>query len=154
MVYTCSVFLVGKSTNIRSFTVCIHIFVLAIYYIIFVLAIYILYIFVLAIYICGHIYIRSGHISGHIYICSGQTYKLTSAQFANPDIIFTRTLPGSPHITIITRADGFLLQYTWEHWDRVGQNRICMPHMTVYLVVSLPIRPYIHRVYIYGSGQP
>ena len=32
---------------------------------------------------------------------------------------------------------------------RVGQNRIYMPYMAVYLVISLPKIPYI-----YGSGQP
>jgi hypothetical protein len=29
---------------------------------------------------------------------------------------------------------------------RVGQNRICTPYMTVYLVVFLPKLPYIHRI--------
>jgi len=28
---------------------------------------------------------------------------------------------------------------------RVGQNRICTPYVTVYLVISLPKLPYIHR---------
>ena len=39
---------------------------------------------------------------------------------------------------------------------RVGQNRICTPYMTVCMVISLLIIPYIHRIYIYvyGSGQP
>jgi hypothetical protein len=33
---------------------------------------------------------------------------------------------------------------------RVGQNRINTPYMTtVYMVISLPKRPYIHRVHIY-----
>jgi len=31
---------------------------------------------------------------------------------------------------------------------RVGQNRICTPYMTVYLVISLPKIPYIHRIYM------
>ena len=31
---------------------------------------------------------------------------------------------------------------------RVGQNRICAPYMTLYLVISLPKIPYIHRIYI------
>jgi len=35
---------------------------------------------------------------------------------------------------------------------RVSQNRIYTPYMTVYMVISLPKIPYIHRVY--GSGQP
>jgi len=30
---------------------------------------------------------------------------------------------------------------------RVGQNRIYTPYMTVYLVVSLPKIPYIHRIH-------
>jgi len=30
---------------------------------------------------------------------------------------------------------------------RGGQNRIYAPYMTVYLVVSLPKIPYIHRIY-------
>jgi len=40
---------------------------------------------------------------------------------------------------------------------RDGQNRINTPYMTVFLVISLPKVPYIHRIYIryiYGSGQP
>ena len=32
--------------------------------------------------------------------------------------------------------------------DRVGQNRIYTPYMTVYLVISLPKIPNIHRIYI------
>jgi hypothetical protein len=36
----------------------------------------------------------------------------------------------------------------------VGKDRIYTPYMTVYLVISLPKIPYIHRIYIYGSGQP
>ena len=31
---------------------------------------------------------------------------------------------------------------------RVGQNRIYAPYMTVYLVISLPKTPYIHRIYM------
>jgi len=31
---------------------------------------------------------------------------------------------------------------------RVGQNRKYTPYMIVYLVISLPKLPYIHRVYI------
>jgi hypothetical protein len=32
--------------------------------------------------------------------------------------------------------------------DRVGQNRIYTPYMTVYLVISLPKISYIHRIYM------
>ena len=32
---------------------------------------------------------------------------------------------------------------------RVGQNRIYTPYLTVYLVISLPKIPYIHRIYIW-----
>ena len=32
--------------------------------------------------------------------------------------------------------------------NRVGQNRIYAPSMTVYLVISLPNIPYIHRIYM------
>jgi len=31
---------------------------------------------------------------------------------------------------------------------RVGQNRIYTPYMTIYLVISLPKLPYIHRIYM------
>ena len=31
---------------------------------------------------------------------------------------------------------------------RVGQNRIYTPYMAVYLVISLPNIPYIHRIYM------
>ena len=34
------------------------------------------------------------------------------------------------------------------HIFRVGQNRINTPYMTVYLVISLPKIPYIHRIYM------
>ena len=33
---------------------------------------------------------------------------------------------------------------------RVGHNRIYAPYMTVYLVISLPKVPYIHRIYIWS----
>jgi len=32
--------------------------------------------------------------------------------------------------------------------SRVGQNRIYAPYMTVYLAISLPKIPYIHRIYM------
>jgi len=32
--------------------------------------------------------------------------------------------------------------------DRVGQNRIYTPYMTVYLVISLPKIPYVERIYM------
>jgi hypothetical protein len=32
--------------------------------------------------------------------------------------------------------------------NRVGQNRIYTPYMTVYLVIFLPKIPYIHRMYM------
>jgi hypothetical protein len=32
--------------------------------------------------------------------------------------------------------------------SRVGQNRIYTPYMTVYLVISLPSVPYMHRIYM------
>jgi hypothetical protein len=34
------------------------------------------------------------------------------------------------------------------HMCRVGQNHIYAPHMTVYLVISLPKIPCIHRIYM------
>jgi len=41
---------------------------------------------------------------------------------------------------------------------RVGQNRVCTPHMTVYLIKSLQEIPYIYILYIYmyfsRFGQP
>ena len=36
----------------------------------------------------------------------------------------------------------------YPHICRVGQNRIYTPYMTVYLVISLPKLPYIHRIYM------
>jgi len=41
--------------------------------------------------------------------------------------------------------------------NRVGQNRINKPYMTVYFVISLPKVPYIHRIYIVlanPTGKP
>jgi len=32
--------------------------------------------------------------------------------------------------------------------SRVVQNRIYTPYMTVYLVISLPKLPYVHRIYM------
>jgi hypothetical protein len=37
---------------------------------------------------------------------------------------------------------------------KVGQNCISTPHLTVHLVVSLPKIPDMHRLQVYGSGQP
>ena len=37
---------------------------------------------------------------------------------------------------------------------RVGQNRTDTLYMTVHLVLSLPRISHIHRIYLYGSGQP
>ena len=31
--------------------------------------------------------------------------------------------------------------------SRIGLNRICTPYMTVYLVISLPKTPYMHRIW-------
>ena len=31
---------------------------------------------------------------------------------------------------------------------RVGQNRIYTPYVTVCMVISLPMIPYIHRIYL------
>ena len=30
--------------------------------------------------------------------------------------------------------------------SRIGQNRVYTPYMTIYLVISLPKIPYIHRI--------
>ena len=39
--------------------------------------------------------------------------------------------------------------------SRVGQNRIYAPYMTVYLAISLPKLPHMHRINnIYGYGHP
>ena len=38
--------------------------------------------------------------------------------------------------------------HTHSHIHRVGQNRIYTPYMTVYLMISLPKVPYIHRIYM------
>ena len=35
------------------------------------------------------------------------------------------------------------------HMRRFGQNRIYTTYMTVFLVISLPKMPHIHRIYIY-----
>jgi len=45
-------------------------------------------------------------------------------------------------ITQVNRLQG--LQFFF----RVGQNRIYTPYLTVYLVISLPTIPYIHRIYM------
>jgi hypothetical protein len=37
---------------------------------------------------------------------------------------------------------------------RVGQNRIYAPYMTLYLVISLPRIPYIHRIYMAPANPP
>jgi len=37
---------------------------------------------------------------------------------------------------------------------RVGYNRIFTPYMTVYLVISLPKIPYIHRIFLYIRFWP
>jgi len=37
---------------------------------------------------------------------------------------------------------------------KVGQNRIYTPHMTVCTMISLPKKPYVHRICIYGWPEP
>ena len=38
--------------------------------------------------------------------------------------------------------------YLFMYICRVGQNCIYTPYMTVYLVISLPIIPYVNRIYM------
>jgi len=45
------------------------------------------------------------------------------------------------------RCTGTPLQQWWL-FHRVGQDRIYTPYMTVYLVISQPDIPYIHRIYM------
>jgi len=42
----------------------------------------------------------------------------------------------------------FCRQRPGRHMHIVGQNRIYTPYMTVYLVISLPKMPYMHRIYM------
>ena len=42
------------------------------------------------------------------------------------------------------QAQQGLTGYMW----RVGQNRVYTPYTTVYLMISLPEIPYIHRIYM------
>ena len=49
--------------------------------------------------------------------------------------------------------EALMLHYTGgfkatAHRRRVGQNRIYTPYMTVFLVISLPKIPYIHRIFM------
>ena len=43
----------------------------------------------------------------------------------------------------------YWLHYKHRETCRVSQNRIYTPYMTVYLVISLPKIPYMHRIYMY-----
>ena len=61
-----------------------------------------------------------------------------------PSIVFCRrgcTCECSP-------LEASALDSEWLVLVRVGQNRIHTPYMTVYLVISLPKFPYIHRIYM------
>jgi len=50
-------------------------------------------------------------------------------------------------IEFVGRLGGRTQQYSC-FMLKVGQNRIYTPYMTVYLVISLPKIPYIHRIYM------
>jgi len=41
---------------------------------------------------------------------------------------------------------------SWWFYYRVGQSRTHLPYMTVYLVISLPNIPYIHRICIFPAN--
>jgi len=69
----------------------------------------------------------------------------TGAKDVTTTIQCTGYFPDTPAIAFnyfsaIACADRFM--------SRVGQNRINTPYMTVYLVISLPKIPYIHRIYM------
>jgi hypothetical protein len=52
-------------------------------------------------------------------------------------------------------AWSYLGIHSWRDMSWFSRTRyLNTPHMTVYLVISLPEIPYIHRIHIYGSGQP
>ena len=53
---------------------------------------------------------------------------------------------GKPSTTIYQGMSG-PYHSTVTHMRRVGQDRVYTPYMTVYLVISLPKIPYIHRMY-------
>jgi hypothetical protein len=57
---------------------------------------------------------------------------------------FLRGLPNTRSYTASIKGSANPIYTT----HRVGQNRIYTPYMTVYLVISLPKIPYIHRTYM------
>ena len=50
---------------------------------------------------------------------------------------------GSMHFAPIMCTRGIII-----HMARVGRKRMYAPHKTVYLVISLPKTPYLHRIYM------
>jgi len=102
----------------------------------------------------------------HMYVFVNPTLRCLYTVLANPaNVRHVHLLPW--FYTVCTYAFVRFCQpyftvyiYILIYW--VGQNHIYTLYMTVYLVVSLPRIPYIHRIYmvlanpiyIYGSGQP
>jgi len=78
-------------------------------------------------------------------------YKSVAVNINYPGPYASRSLLGHPHNNSPSHSNCFRLQSCMY---RVGQKRIYPLYMTVYLVISLPKLPYIHRIYIYGSGRP
>jgi hypothetical protein len=79
------------------------------------------------------------------------------ARSCTPPPLTSCTPPCShiPTCTVITQAALFMpieaqacMPGVGALIPRVGQNRIYTPYMTVYLVISLPKLPYIHRIYM------
>ena len=53
-----------------------------------------------------------------------------------------------PECKPVSRGHAYEPLLVHMHMRRVGQDRIYTPYMTVYLVISLPKIPYVHRIYM------
>ena len=92
------------------------------------------------VYVCLYIYIcLSGCMC--VYVCVREKYLWYKAITLCSMMVVAFT-HGSPDTTFALDGRGVCSR------NRVGQNRIYAPYMTVYLVISLPKIPYIHRKYM------
>ena len=95
----------------------------------------------------------------NIYTVYGRTFSdfpaKDTVQTPLHSFVRQQQLPATQFLTIRlqnTRLPTITLLVGW-CVPRVGQNRICKPYMTVYLVISLPNMPYVHHICIWPSGN-
>ena len=83
------------------------------------------------------------------YICQEICYlpDISVTRNSTQEVFAARLSFGRCRIVKRNMQGGFVVQ-DGAHMCRVDQNRIYTPYMTVYLMISLPKVPYIHRIYM------